>query len=1613
MTLVTERKKSALIDKLATLIKGRVAKGQSRNAENFLRQLYGNVAAHDLAGAKPVDLAGAAASIFEFGQKRKAGQSKVRVINPVAGDDGWGSQNTIVEVVNDDMPFLVDTITSELNRQGHTVHLVVHPIIRVTRTPAGAMKTVVPAEGRDDLATSESYMHVQIDEQASPASIKKIEKGLRGVLADASAAVADWLPMRNKVTGVISDLSNRQPPNIPAEEIAEAIAFLQWIDDHNFTFLGYREYQTVGTGAKARMVPVKGAGLGVLRDPDIHVFEGVRSLAKLPKEVRAYLMRPRLLIINKANMKSTVHRAVHLDAIGLKQFDSKGKVVRELLFVGLFTSAAYNRIPADIPLLRRKVATTIQRSGFAPHSHDGKALQNILEKFPRDELFQISGDKLAEISQGILHLQERQRVALFCRPDAFQRFVSCYVYAPRERYSTDLRKIFQHILEDAFEGPVTAFDTQIGKESAHAQVFFTVKTTPGEVPAYNLKEIEAELAEAARTWGDRLLDALSEKMSAAAAIELSRKYAEAFPASYTEAFRPDRAVEDIVRIEKALETGALQLHLYRPDGADGSEVRLKLYHPGVAIPLSDVLPMLENMGLKVMSEEPHHIDLGKPGGVQIHDFGMVLRDGRSVNPDDLREVFQEAFLRLWSGDMENDGFNGLVLSAGLPWRDVVVLRACCKYLRQAGIPFSQSYMEETLAANLEIAGLLVHLFHARFDPAAKDRKAAANRAARKISAHLEQVASLDQDRIIRRYENLIQNMLRTNFYQAADNGDPKQYVSFKIQSREITDLPLPRPFREIFVYSPRVEGVHLRFGKVARGGLRWSDRREDFRTEVLGLVKAQQVKNAVIVPVGSKGGFVMKKPPQEGGREAFMAEGIASYRTFISGLLDITDNLKGDKVIPPKSVVRWDEDDPYLVVAADKGTATFSDIANGIAQDYGFWLDDAFASGGSAGYDHKVMGITARGAWEAVKRHFREIGKDIQNQDFTVVGVGDMSGDVFGNGMLLSRHIKLLAAFNHLHIFIDPDPDPEKSFKERERMFKLPRSTWDDYNKKLISKGGGVFDRAAKAVKLTPEIKALTGLAADSVPPNDLLKALLTADVELLWFGGIGTYVKAKTETHADAGDRANDALRINGSQVGAKVVGEGANLGMTQRGRIEIAMAGGRLNTDAVDNSAGVNSSDQEVNIKILTGMVEASGKLKRAERNKLLARMTNEVAELVLENNYLQTQSITVTQSAGARLLDRQAQFMKELERSGDLNREIEFLPDDETLEQRKAAGLGMTRPELSVLLAYSKIVLYDDLVASDLPDDSFMSKELTEYFPTPLREKYKTQIGNHRLRREIIGTAITNEIVNRAGFTFVHELQERSGLEACDVVRGYVITREIFQLQKLWKDIEELDNKASAQLQSQMLIELGRILTRSTIWFLRHGDRPLNISESIAVYGKDVARLQADLGKILTPDNLQLQSERAAILMEQGAPQSLAEAVVSLRAMVPACDIVRVARGSNTPILPAAQMYADVGDRFGFDQLRRAAGQLPIDSHWDKQAVEAIIDDLYGMQYDLTQKLLSTGKRGKAAADAVERWSKGREALLQRISQILEELSSGGTPELSVLAVANRQMRSLVTS
>lgn len=1613
MALHAEEHKSEIIDTLCKRAVKRLDAKRADDAVRFIKQLYANVAPDDLVGESVDNLYGAALSLWGQAQQRKKGEAKIRVYNPRPEEFGWKSSHTIVEIINDDMPFLVDSVTSAIGLLEAEVFLVIHPMIRVERDGKGKLKTLfedIEGEGR------ESVMQLQISEQPAEQQVEFRDR-LEKVLQDVRLAVEDWQSMRGRMSDIISDLE-KSPPSIPDAEIKEGVAFLKWLNDDHFTYLGYREYRFEGKGQKAVSKVLEDVGLGVLRDIAFQVFDGLRNLGSLPAEIQDFVKKSDLLRVTKANSRSSVHRAVHMDTVAIKTYDAKGNVVGERLFIGLFTSAAYSRSPRDIPLLQKKVDSLIERSGFAPGSHDGKALTHILESYPRDELFQSTEDELFDTAMGVLHLQERQRIALFLRRDPFERFVSCLVYVPRDRYDSTLRLRMQTIVAEAFKGTVSAFYTHLTDE-ALARLHIIVKTTRGEIPDVDHASLEHKLVEAGRSWVDRLEEALIEDRGEERGISSLRRFSKAFPASYQDHFSEHDAAFDVTRIDEANESGGLSMNLYRPLEAEGHRLHFKLYIADQPVPLSDVLPMLENMGVKVISENPYSIHPGKADNpVWLHDFQMVTQDGDEIDIPTIKRAFHEAFAKVWRGEMENDGFNRLVLKAGLTAREITILRAYCKYLRQAQIPFSQSYMEETLAGNPKITHLLVELFQCRFaqnisdERSNEERDADAAKIVEEIRVLLDQVSNLDEDRIIRRFLNCIECTLRTNFAQIDEDGGPKSYLSIKLDSRNIDELPLPRPFREIFVYSPKIEGVHLRFGMVARGGLRWSDRREDFRTEILGLVKAQQVKNAVIVPVGSKGGFVVKQPPAaEEGREAFLAEGIECYKTFIRGLLDITDNLQSGNLTPPDFVVRRDADDPYLVVAADKGTATFSDIANGVSIEYGFWLDDAFASGGSAGYDHKKMGITARGAWESVKRHFREMGKDTQTETFTCIGVGDMSGDVFGNGMLLSEQIKMVAAFNHMHIFVDPDPDPASSFAERKRLFDLPRSAWTDYNEKLISKGGGIFDRSAKSLPISKEMKELFDIKEDKLTPVELLRAIVLADVELLWFGGIGTYVKSSQETNADAGDRANDALRVNAKELRCKVIGEGANLGMTQRARIEYAQHGGRSNTDSIDNSAGVDCSDHEVNIKILLGDIEASGDMTRKQRDKLLEKMTDEVGDLVLRDNYLQTQAITVTWGLGAHLLDRFARYMRVLEKQGDLNRAIEFLPDDETISERLKQGAGLTRPELSVLLSYAKITLYEELLASDLPDGAYMAGALINYFPKVLGKEYAEPISRHRLRREIIATVATNDMVNRVGITFVHEVKEKTGMPASEIARAYNIVCEVFGLRALFEQVEGLDNKIGADVQAGMLVDTGRLIEQATVWFLRNSEHPLGIEKNLKTYGKPIAELIDGMKAMLSLENRRQLSVRTKEYRAKGVPEELANRVASLPLLFAAGDIVLAAQRAKLPVDQAGKIYFAIGDRFGFDWLRRAARRLPSDSAWDKLAVTAIVDDLYGHQSALTSRVLEAVKGPVEADEVIHSWAGERKAIVARTEQLLAELNAAGNPDLAMLAVANRQLKSLV--
>ncbi len=1577
----------------------------------FFAAYYANVAPRDLEGLSPENLFAAALAHWRMAEKRKAGTALVRAYNPNVETDGWKSARTVIEAVTDDMPFLVDSLAAELSRQGLVAHLVVHPIVAVRRDPDGQAAAALPRDSEDRDAKRESFLRAEVAAQA-PDRLSAIAQGVKRVLDDVRAAVEDWGAMRARMAESVATLDGTNDPTV-----REAREFLLWAQDNNFTFIGARDYDIVDRAAKtlgdkARFSVVAGSGLGILRDPARVVFEESRDRAPIPADVRAFLEQPDPIMVTKTNRKSSVHRPVHLDAVSIKRRDADGRIDGERVFVGLFTSGAYNRLPRDIPLLRRKAETVIARAGFRPGSHDAKALQHIIDSYPRDELFQISADELFDISLGVLQLQERLRVALFLRRDSFERFVTALIYIPRDRYTTDLRLRIQSILEQALAGTVANHYIQFD-DTPLARLLVAVQTTPGKIPPVDAAKLEDVLTEAARSWADRLQVALVASLGEARGLALFARFAEAFSPGYRDHVKPEDSLVDIAAIDRTLQSGEVGLNLYRREGDAEHQVRFKLYHPGGAVPLSDVMPMLERMGLRVVDEIPNTV---VPGGVKartvrIHDFGLETYDRAPIELAVVREPFHEAFRRVWKGEMDSDGLNALVIQAGLAWRQVVVLRALGRYLRQAGIPFSQEYMEAALTAQPKIARLIVELFLVRFDPertAETDRRLEGLRA--RLDEALDAVVNADEDRILRRFANAVDAALRTNFFQKDADGNPKSYLAIKFDSSRIEDLPLPRPLREIFVFSPRMEGIHLRFGLVARGGIRWSDRREDFRTEILGLVKAQQVKNAVIVPVGAKGGFVLKRAPSASDRDAFLAEGVACYKTLINGLLDLTDNLESGKPVPPRDVVRADGDDPYLVVAADKGTATFSDIANGLSLERGFWLGDAFASGGSQGYDHKKMGITAKGAWESVKRHFREMGHDTQNRDFTVAGVGDMSGDVFGNGMLLSPHIRLIAAFDHRHIFIDPDPDTATSLAERQRMFALPRSSWADYDAKLISKGGGVFERKAKSLALSPEAKKLLGLAKATATPAEVMNAILKAEVDLLWFGGIGTYVKASTESHADAGDRANDAIRINGGDVRARVIGEGANLGVTQRGRIECALGGGRLNTDSIDNSAGVDCSDHEVNIKILLASVVAAGGLDDAKRNALLADMTDEVGRLVLRDNYLQTLAISLAESQGVAALDAQGRLMRMLEKAGRLSRAVEYLPDDEALAERAAARKGLTRPENAILLSHAKLWLYDEILPSTLPDAPYLERDLIAYFPEVLGKKFADAAKSHRLRREIVATSVTNAIVNRCGATFVPELAERTGMPAADIARAFVVAREVYALDALWADIESLDGRVPAAAQIAMLHAINALAARATLWFLRQGRKDVAISAVVGEFQGDVARLAVGQDSFLPEHYLSDLNQRAGRLVALGAPEALAQRVAGLVNLYSAGDIVGLAKAYGRTAIEAAAVYYAVGTRFRLGRLRAACESMDAGGHWRKLAIGALVEEIFAHQLALADQALAHAEKGEAASATVERWLAAHAAAVAQAEAILTELWATPIDDLAQVAVASRQLRAL---
>ena len=1610
----------ALIEKIAAAARGRkavgrapAAQGRNRLGQRFLQTYFRGVGEEDLSNRTPDSLAGAALAHLEFGLRpRRPGQSLVRVFNPDPASDGFESPHTLVMIVTDDMPFLVDSVGIVLTRAELAVHLLIHPVLEIRRDGRGRLLDL-GANGANE-PHAESWQLYEIDRQTDPEQIRRLAQQIETTLDDVRVVVQDWKAMRERARGLITSLE-QDPPPVPADESGEARHLLAWMEERHFVFLGYRYYHLQRGPAEDRLLPDAKSSLGILRNARSGARRSDRGkprVTTLRGDVRARARDRGILNISKANSISTVHRGEYLDYIGVKTFDARGSVTGEHRFLGLWTSSAYYRSPRDIPVLRRKVEKVIEYFGVDPHGHDGKAVLNVLETYPRDELFQADVDDLVRIVRGVVNLYERRTVRVLARRDPYHRFYSCLIYVPRDRYSTEVRQRIEQIVRDEFDGQSVESHVQISG-SIHARLHAIVRTDPESRRKVDLAAIEERIAQATTTWADRLREVLIRERGEAAGLAVAQHYRRVFPLAYQEEVDPRAALEDIADLEALrAEPLALRLGLHRPGQQVSTRLHLKVARLSEPVPISDLLPMLENFGLRVISERPYELSWPEGGAAWIQDFELEHRDRLQVDIRGVEVAFREALSATWTGEVENDGFNRLLLAAGLLVREIVVLRAYCRYLLQTGVPFSQVYMERTLSANPAVARNLVRLFEARFDPNAIRAGRAPERSAEKITeqlrAGLDAVVSLDEDRILRAYLTLVEATLRTNYYQQDVAGKPKAYVSFKLDPSRIPDLPLPRPKFEIFVYSPRIEGVHLRMGYVARGGIRWSDRREDFRTEVLGLMKAQNVKNTLIVPVGAKGGFVAKRLPA-GPREDIQAEVIACYQIFIRGLLDITDNIVAGRMVSPLKLVRRDTDDAYLVVAADKGTATFSDIANAIAVEYQFWLGDAFASGGSAGYDHKAMGITARGAWECVKRHFRELDRDIQKSAFTVAGIGDMSGDVFGNGMLLSRHTCLQAAFDHRHIFLDPTPDAPGSFAERQRLFLLPRSSWDDYDRQKISRGGAVFPRSAKSISLSPEARAMLGLELASAPPNEIIRAILRMPVDLLWNGGIGTYVKASSETNADAGDRANDAVRIDGAQLRAKVLGEGGNLGLTQRGRIEYALAGGRLNTDFIDNSAGVNTSDVEVNIKILLNPLMAAGKLTRGERNQLLARMTPEVAHLVLRNNYLQSQAIsTLELQAKARFPEYQ-NLIHVLERSGELNRALEFLPGDDEITERRKRGAGLTRAELAVLLAYSKIWLNNHLLASNVPEDPYLSSELARYFPAPVQERFGRAIKQHRLRREIIATATTNSLVNRMGPTFVPRAQEETGADPAQIARAYTAAREIFDMRQVWAQIEALDTRVAAKVQYAMQFQTSRLLRHMTYWLLVHRKDELHVDKAVAEFRKGVRQLATEISHALSGGERERFENTKKRHIEAGVPAELAGRIACLESNNAALDIVELASAHRAGVAETAKVYFDVGMRVGLDWLREQVEQLPVEGPWQAVARTGLRDSALRIHRRLTERILAGKAEGSEAA-RVGAWVQRAGEGLAHWQRMLTDMRAAGASDFATLSVGIESLRKL---
>jgi len=1596
--------RAVIVNQVQALLAKRMSTKECEQILSLADAYYQGISPQDLTQINSDDCYGALLCLWQFLQSRPAQQIKIRVYNPEPETHHWHSTHSVVEIVVTDMPFLVSSVLMELDRQKIKVYALNHPTLLCQRDDNGQLRAIGP----DPSARSEAVIRMAIDRQPDRADLARVARGIRSTVEDVHKVVSDWEAMQSRLAEAIRWCQDH--PLTRDDQYQEALAFLHWLKKDNFLFIGFRYYEIIEQAHALQLRARNQTGLGTFREGQAD------ELLEVPASIAARICAPELLVITKSTSRSTVHRSAHLDYIGIKQFNDDGNVIGEWRFFGLFSSTAYNAALDTIPLIRKKVARLVQNICHCVNSHRGNALRHIIHSYPRDELLQASYTQLESVINGILDCHELRQLKVFLRSDAYDRFITVLVYVSRDNFNTELRLKMQQILLSELGGNSIDFNVQLS-ENPMAQLRFTVHCQHATELSVDVEQLEAMIHEAMLSWSDHLQQSLKEAFGEAAGNRLTQCYLEAFPAAYREDVTPRQAVADIQRLETIKDHQPISTSLYRPV-TDHYRWHFRVLGKGPLLALSDILPILEKMGVKVRSARPYAIN---PCGLQrvwVLDFsiepnGSAMDASANVsntNLEDtyLREQFREVFIRTWKGQMENDGFNGLVVSAGLNWEQVVLIRALSKYLLQLQVPFSQSYMQKVLNSNPAVVREMADLFSIRFYPGFRgDRQTMADASSQRIKQLLDKVANLDEDRILRHFLSVIEAISRTSAYQKKD-GEPKGYLAFKLVPGQIPTSPQPRPMFEIFVYSPRFEGIHMRGGKIARGGLRWSDRMEDFRTEILGLVKAQMIKNAVIVPHGAKGGFVTKRLPSS--REEVHTEGITCYRAFVSGLLDLTDNLQAGNIVPPDDVVRYDDDDHYLVVAADKGTARFSDIANDVAKAYGFWLGDAFASGGSQGYDHKKMGITARGAWESVKRIFREREIDTQSQDFTVIGIGDMSGDVFGNGMLLSRHIRLLAAFNHQHIFIDPEPDTEVSFRERQRLFQLPRSSWDDYDRGKLSAGGAIFRRQQKTVVLSESARKMLGAEKSVLSPAELIQTILKARADLLWNGGIGTYVKANSESNAEVGDRSNDSVRINATQLNVRAVAEGGNLGLTQLARIEFARRGGLISTDAIDNSGGVDSSDHEVNIKILLNRMVADGDITTKQRNLLLASMTDEIAALVLRHNFLQSLRLSLSLQQSVQLFNDHRFLIRKLELKGRLNRSLDCLPSDTDLKARVKAGEGFTRPEIATLLSHTKLDLFEALVAARVDQDPVLAAKLLDYFPSPLRERFVEQIMNHPLKTEILATHLSNEIGNRMGATFIEYIQQATRNPELNCVRAFMAIKEIFSITAIWDQFESLGFAVKDAIQNIELFRIQLHIEKACIWLLRNHASELDIEALISNYKPGVDAVSGQLAQLLGESDCEWLGGRVAALQEAQLPLSLAETCAGLRYLYYVLFMVCVASKHQLTVTDVASVFFALEDALHLPWLREQIRQLPVNDLWQRKAQSSLKDQLDRTLNDNCINVLTHSE--ERPDQQLTQWLEKNAEPIERWQTTVVDIQSAREKNFAMLSVAVQEL-SLIAS